>query len=165
MMNLGSFTNDGSYCTFFRCHLLNDSSSFLVPAPIWFSFWHERGRMPPRLSFHIVEHLMKKILLIMLLLLLVACGGAAETAVNEEQAVAAAPTNAPTAAPTDTPMPTAAPVEEVAEEEAVAEETAVDAPAIPFEELLADASSVRTNDWVKGTNDPLITIIEYGDFQ
>jgi hypothetical protein len=30
---------------------------------------------------------------------------------------------------------------------------------------VAEASIVRDRDWVKGTDDPLVAIIEYGDFQ
>ncbi|MCA9998186.1 MAG: hypothetical protein KDE56_20635 [Anaerolineales bacterium] len=114
---------------------------------------------------------MKKILFVLLIMLLVACGGSApeEAAVSQETAVpdqaAADPTAAPAAAPTDAPTPTTAPTEVVEEEATVEEETAVDTAAQPFEELLADASAVRADDWSQGTSEPLITIIEYGDFQ
>lgn len=121
---------------------------------------------------------MKKVLLMILLLFLTACGGtetAAEpTAEPAEEAGAVVvdeeaeadeaepePTaevvEEPTAAPD--PEPTAA-VEEEPEEDTG--ETAVD---LAPEVSLADASLIRTEDWAKGAAEPLITIIEYGDFQ
>ena len=125
---------------------------------------------------------MKKFLLTLMLLFLVACGGqetvaeptaepVEEVAVVEEveepteeaveeTAVVAEPTAVPEPEPTAVPVEEAEPEEE-ADEEAEGETTADLSPA----EVLADASMVRTEDWAKGSSEPLITIIEYGDFQ
>ncbi|MEM7112900.1 MAG: hypothetical protein AAF614_10750 [Chloroflexota bacterium] len=126
---------------------------------------------------------MKRILLLIGLLFLVACGGetvAEPTAEPAEEAVAAVEVEEaaveeteaeemaeeePTAVPE--PEPTAAPEEEPEEmeEESASEEEEAPSADLSPEELLADASLVRTEDWAKGSSDPLITIIEYGDFQ
>lgn len=46
------------------------------------------------------------------------------------------------------------------------ENTAVSAiPAITPATSVAEASSIRPQDWVKGANEPKVVIIEYGDFQ
>lgn len=79
---------------------------------------------------------MRKILLLPLLLLLAACAAAA-----------------PTAQP--------APVEEQATPE-ITEDTAVSAAGATTPE---QAAVVRDTDWVKGAAEPVVSIIEYGDFQ
>lgn len=92
---------------------------------------------------------MKKIglfLSLMLLLVLAACGGA-----GVEQLPASGATN-------DIEAPA-----ETAEE---AGDSAV-APADDDASDVADSdpTQVRDRDWAKGAEDPLITVIEYGDFQ
>lgn len=75
----------------------------------------------------------------------------------------------PTAAPTDLPTdPTVPPVAEddAADVDAPSNENSDDSdggfvPATSFE----DAALVRDVDWVKGAEDPVVVIIEYGDFQ
>ncbi len=92
---------------------------------------------------------MKKIgllLSLMLLLALAACGGA-----GVEQLPASGTTDdveAPAEAVDNAGNGEVAPVTD-------------DAAAVPD----SDPRQVRDRDWTKGTDDPLITIIEYGDFQ
>jgi len=90
---------------------------------------------------------MRKLLLLPLLLLLVACG-APEVAETIDE-----------------------PAEENAEPAAVSEAAAEDQPAaqsgdssIPAK-TAAEAGAIRDRDWTMGAEDPLVTIIEYGDFQ
>ena len=75
------------------------------------------------------------------------------------------------------PEEPAKPVTAVPEEEPAAEtetEPEVESVAAPAEVgaipgfpavNVQEASIVRDRDWTKGTDDPLVTIIEYGDFQ
>ena len=70
-------------------------------------------------------------------LFLAACGAAAPASEPAETAVS----------------PTTAPAAEQA------------APADPLTVSLEQASMVRESDWVKGAMVPVVTIIEYGDFQ
>ena len=96
------------------------------------------------------------VLLFAIMLMLAACGSTStETAVS----VTDEPVKAATA---------------VAENNSVAEEAAAES-AAPSEEVaaianfpatnVAEASIVRDRDWTIGADDPLVTIIEYGDFQ
>lgn len=96
---------------------------------------------------------MKKALpIIVILLFLAACGGgAAELPVEEAQGPAATPLTEKTdASPGETS--TAATPKPAAEA------------AFPATNV-ASASVIRDRDWVKGAADPVITIVEYGDFQ
>ena len=90
---------------------------------------------------------MRNLLLIPLLLFLVACG-AQETAdtVDEEDAGSAKPTT-------------------VSEPAAESQPPAVSADPITPGKTAAEAGIIRDRDWTKGAEDPLITIVEYGDFQ
>jgi uncharacterized protein YcfL len=51
------------------------------------------------------------------------------------------------------------------EPESTSEVEAVSADAITPAVTAAEAGILRDRDWTKGAEDPLITIIEYGDFQ
>ena len=105
---------------------------------------------------------MKKFVLLFAIgLLLVACGSTStETAVSvpEEQ-------TKPVADSTEGELAAESETETEAESESSSEATDEIAmsgfPATTVEE----ASIVRDRDWVKGTDDPLVAIIEYGDFQ
>lgn len=90
---------------------------------------------------------MRKLLLIPLLLLLVACGApAASVTVDQPAGEDAESTTVSEAAP-----------------ESQAEMVSGD-PITPAK-TAAEAGAIRDRDWTKGAEDPLITIIEYGDFQ
>ena len=96
---------------------------------------------------------MKRILLLFAIMLMVAaCGSTSDeptkpaTAVAENNSVAED-------APEETAAESAAPSEEVA---AIANFPATN---------VAEASIVRDRDWTIGATDPLVAIIEYGDFQ
>ncbi|MCA9872058.1 MAG: hypothetical protein H6659_00110 [Ardenticatenaceae bacterium] len=71
-------------------------------------------------------------------LFLAACGAASPSAAPEETAVS--PTTAPS----------------TADQAAATQDLTV---------TLEEASTVRERDWVKGATVPIVTIIEYGDFQ
>ncbi len=90
---------------------------------------------------------MRKLFLLPLLLFLVACG-AQETAetVNEPTDERAEPTTMSEAADESQPA-------------------AVSADPVTIGKTAAEAGVIRDRDWTKGAEDPLITIIEYGDFQ
>ena len=95
---------------------------------------------------------MRKIWLLPFLLLLAAC--ASGGGVPPESQQPAEPEDSSTA------------------EESPAEDTAVDsAPAPPLNNEItiganaAEAGAIRDRDWTIGAEDPLVTIIEYGDFQ
>ena len=97
----------------------------------------------------------KALFFVFLMMLLAACGGGTAVSPTAESEIPAAkpPTKeAVAASPTDT-------VAEEAEEP----ETAAD-DSFPATNV-ADAAAVREQDWVKGAEEPIITIIEYGDFQ
>jgi len=107
---------------------------------------------------------MKKLFLLLLIgLLLAACGqsGAAENSEGDSEPAVEA-------------VPEPATVEDESEE-VVATDTAVindeDPPSAddPVAEdasaPVGDATEIRASDWTKGADDPLVTIIEYGDFQ
>ncbi|HID52453.1 MAG TPA: hypothetical protein EYP41_10485 [Anaerolineae bacterium] len=98
---------------------------------------------------------MKKMLFfVFLIMLLAACGGGtAELPTSEPQAPAANPTADEA---TDTAETEAEPV-------AVEPQPETDA-SFPAANV-AGAAVVREQDWVKGAEEPIITIIEYGDFQ
>jgi hypothetical protein len=90
---------------------------------------------------------MRKFLLLPLLLLLVACGASTEPATEDQPAEEdAVPTTVSEAAP-----------------ESQAETLSAD-PITPAK-TPAEAGVIRDRDWAKGAEDPLITIVEYGDFQ
>ncbi len=102
---------------------------------------------------------MKKLLILLLMLLLVACGAAAppdvetETGGVEQGAVSdTAGYNANEEAAATAVPPAESPV---------IEGDAKITPAI----TPAEAAQVRPQDWAIGADDPLVTIIEYGDFQ
>jgi uncharacterized protein YcfL len=90
---------------------------------------------------------MRKLLLLPLILLLVACGAPAASVTLDQ------------------------PAEEDAEPTAVSEEASesqaemVSGDSITPAKTAAEAGAIRDRDWTKGAEDPLITIIEYGDFQ
>jgi hypothetical protein len=90
---------------------------------------------------------MRKLLLLPLLLLLVACGGPTEPEIVDQPAEEDAKS---------TTVSEAAP-------ESQAEMVSAD-PITPAK-TAAEAGAIRDRDWTKGAEDPLITIIEYGDFQ
>lgn len=92
---------------------------------------------------------MKNFVYMMLIgLLLAACGQTTEPSAVATSSSSAAPADA--AASTTTGE----------------ENTAVSAiPAITPATSVAEASSIRPQDWVKGASDPKVVIIEYGDFQ
>lgn len=90
---------------------------------------------------------MRKILFIPFLLLLAACGAAQEIAPTAE------------IENEDSLQVTSDEPAEVAESDSRVNES------ITISKNPADAGVVRSRDWTKGTDDPLITIIEYGDFQ
>lgn len=87
---------------------------------------------------------MTKFLLLLIIMLLAACGqsvGSGETAVTSEP-------------PTPQPDTSSANIEPTAE---IAQ--------YPVAGSIAEAAQVRDSDWAKGTSAPLVSIIEYGDFQ
>lgn len=99
---------------------------------------------------------MKKLFLLLLMGLFVACGpggtaegetavsndtdGAADTA-SEATAEVIAPAATPTRGPT------------------------IDVVHYPVAGTVAEAAQIRDTDWSKGAEEPLVSIIEYGDFQ
>ena len=90
---------------------------------------------------------MRKLLLIPLLFLLVACGAPAESVTLDQPAGEdAEPTAVSEAASESQPAP-------------------VSADPITPAKTAAEAGAIRDRDWTKGAEDPLITIVEYGDFQ
>lgn len=96
---------------------------------------------------------MKRIILLFVaLVLLAACGGSisTETAVDSTQPATAVSQEEAAAEP--------------ASETAALSSGAVDIPNFPAT-TVQEASVVRDRDWTQGTDDPLVTIIEYGDFQ
>lgn len=108
--------------------------------------------------------------------LLIACGGAPpeQEAAPAEEAVAE---EVPTRVVETEEEPTEAPAEEAMEEEAMDEEAvemeaeeseavmAVDGPTHEPSVTVEQALEERPYDQIKGGDDPLLTIIEYGDFQ
>jgi hypothetical protein len=87
---------------------------------------------------------MKKLLLLGIIMLLAACGqsvGRGETAVTSE----------PSAPEPETSSPTIEPTAEIVH--------------YPVAGTIAEAAQVRDSDWAKGAAEPLVSIIEYGDFQ
>ena len=97
----------------------------------------------------------KTLFFVFLMMLLAACGGGTAVSPTAESEV-------PAAKP-----PTKEAAEAVATETVVEEveeaENAADA-SFPAANV-AGAAVVRERDWVKGAEEPIITIIEYGDFQ
>ncbi len=98
---------------------------------------------------------MKKLLFfVFLIMLLAACGGGtAELPTTEPQAPAANPTTDEAADSAET------------EAEPVAEEPQPETDASFPAANVADAAVIRQQDWVKGAEEPIVTIIEYGDYQ
>lgn len=97
------------------------------------------------------------VLLFAIGLLLVACGATStETAVSVPEEPARPETDSTE-------------IEPVAETETEDESSSEPANEIEISGFpattVAEASIVRDRDWVKGTDDPLVAIIEYGDFQ
>lgn len=120
---------------------------------------------------------MRKPYLLILILLLFACGPATEPSETGENSSAEAevveetpisPTEVPEEA-TETPARATATVTQPAEEGGSSSQT--DGSSIGSSDssfparTTAEASIVRASDHVLGSVDPLITIIEYGDFQ
>jgi PBP1b-binding outer membrane lipoprotein LpoB len=101
---------------------------------------------------------MKRILLLLVIgFLLAACASTStETAVS----VPEAPARPETAVPEEAP---AAEFEAETESEESSMESAI-IPGFPAT-TVQEASIVRERDWKKGAEDPLVSIIEYGDFQ
>jgi hypothetical protein len=94
---------------------------------------------------------MRKLLLLPIILLLVACGasGAEDTATDSADAAGAESTSPTSMSET---VVERAPVE-------------VSGDPITVANSPQEAGVVRDRDWSKGAEDPLVTIIEYGDFQ
>lgn len=84
--------------------------------------------------------------LLMSFLFLAACGAS-------ESAVSSSASSATAVSPTDAPAPTNVPAPTVASNDA------------SLANPLATASIIRESDWVRGAAEPIVTIIEYGDFQ
>lgn len=98
---------------------------------------------------------MKKVLWLLLLATFVACG----------------PTTTELVPPdiTDNVDTAVSPTDETAETEAAADESSVPVATnqddfVPASNI-TEASLIRVQDWQKGATDPLVVIIEYGDFQ
>jgi hypothetical protein len=91
---------------------------------------------------------MRKIILLMFLFLLLAACAAPEAAEPDDQPEQ------------ETPEPTAVSVDNKVDSQAVE----VADPVTPAQTAAA-AGVIRDRDWTLGAEDPLITIIEYGDFQ
>jgi len=89
---------------------------------------------------------MRKLLLLFLLLFLVACGASEATESSGEADEGSESKAAPEAKPKS-------------------QTAAVSADPIAPGETAAEAGIIRDRDWSKGAEDPMITIIEYGDFQ
>ena len=95
---------------------------------------------------------MRKLLFLPLLLLLAACGSAAAPVVTS---VAESADGNEAAAP-----------EEIEQEAPESSDSAQDGKgSVAIGATPQEASIVRVQDHTKGTNDPTVTIIEYGDFQ
>lgn len=105
---------------------------------------------------------MKKYLLLLLaLLVLAACGTSESPADATPQTEATAVTNDTPDEPTESPQePTDAPQEPTTESVPV-----VDTGEFAFSSTVEEASIVRAEDHYLGSDDPAVTIIEYGDFQ
>ncbi|NJN53403.1 MAG: hypothetical protein HC804_00810 [Anaerolineae bacterium] len=86
----------------------------------------------------------------MIILLLAACGQSVGTAVTSTPVTAVASSEPAASGETDSPA-TAEPAAEIVQ--------------VPVAGSVAEAAQVRASDWTKGTTDPLVSIIEYGDFQ
>lgn len=106
----------------------------------------------------------KPLCLLFVLFLLIGCGpsGGDSATDNPETNATQISIDAETAGATAVPEPTTAPV------------LTADATTIAQDEYLAtyspatnvtEAAVVREQDWVRGASDPLVTVIEYGDFQ
>jgi hypothetical protein len=94
----------------------------------------------------------KYVVLLLLMMLLVACG-------TSEVPEPTEPANAENGAPT------AVSESSTGEKSSSGAPPAVTGDAITAAETAAEASVLRDRDWTKGAEDPLVTIIEYGDFQ
>lgn len=113
-------------------------------------------------------------LMLLAILALAACGGATGSVAEDTPAAAAteteAPADTPTAARQDTPTAAAeTPAEPAATQEAdVAQPSPTSSTAecvpvdVPDNDLIA---AVTGKDWVDGSADAPVTLIEYGDFQ
>ena len=120
---------------------------------------------------------MKKYLIGVLFLLLLTACGPSSTPANDSEAETAVD-NAPSVAETEAEEESAPVEEEESETPAVTEEenteeeaeeetavTAVDGPVYEPASTIPDAAVLRDTDHTKGAEEPVIAIIEYGDFQ
>jgi hypothetical protein len=106
----------------------------------------------------------KPLCLLFVLFLLISCGpsGGDPATDNPETTATQISIDTETAVAPAVPEPTTAPVL-TADATAVAQDEylATYSPATS----VAEAAVVREQDWVRGASEPLITVIEYGDFQ
>jgi PBP1b-binding outer membrane lipoprotein LpoB len=103
---------------------------------------------------------MKRIILLLaIVLVLAACG----PSVSSETAVIV-PAEPVQSAQTETAVPAAQPTVETESEPAADSIEVAAIPGFPAT-TVAEASIVRDRDWTQGTADPIVAIIEYGDFQ
>ena len=100
----------------------------------------------------------KHLWLLFVLLLLISCGPSGGEPATEPQHPEATAVASTTVAPTTPSQPT----EESAETTATNDDPVV---AIFPATTVDEAAVIRERDWVHGATDPLVTIIEYGDFQ
>ena len=87
---------------------------------------------------------MKKFLLLLIIMLLAACG---QSVGNRDTAVTSEPSNSEPDAGSANIEPTAEIIQ------------------YPVAGSIAEAAQVRDSDWAQGAAEPLVSIIEYGDFQ
>lgn len=109
---------------------------------------------------------MKRIYLLIFILILAACGPIGGNEPVEESAKGPEPGVSATAKPEkDEPAAAASPDDSNSSTSSTIESTSEDAPTINVAQTPAEASHYRKGDHTKGADDPLITIVEYGDFQ